>query len=735
MKFFTVVFLILSAMVCTAQKPDWSIDIDEEIMYPQLSTNGNYLVYYLDRDENNVECVNVKTGAKLWSKTLEKFSDEFPGHFINNETFLLGNQNRYEFVHINDGKVMKTLPILGKSWSDAYLGRATTPTSYGTLEPYYVGNMGIFYFEDGFQILDLQKQSLIHQSAECGGYVGYERWENMLLLVANECDSIYVLDTAANKMVFKMEMGSGDLSAQALQHFVIHKDQMFLFNENNILSIDLKSQSVAAILPVAPDGVDMYLTVPTSQGMYLLTSEDDKQILYDARTAAVLWETKEGEVPGLADQIKLYDNEKSVVLVTYQEDGKVGAYKLDLKTGKVQWSRLLFEQIGSYNPGHLKADKTGSVLGAIALSTAMNVLNGGRRDASGYRTHYRPNWEALEAGLYKQKSSEGYAYLLDTANTSQITFVMGGQIYTELKKTERDTYDGEGIVTLDVKDGRIIKHEPYFIIAESDKAGSYNAVRFMTVSSHKTGDIIVGSRDVYVASHGNIEHFAFDHEDDQLNYMSRLDSSISISVNHADEWYDYWMIDISAQPARKILCSRSVKENFVLLDTTLFQSRLYYNDDGELLFYPLKAGDITEASLASPAWKLSEDDLDEMEIGSLEGNKSTADSIQGIRVSKNNIFLMGSASLGRVSLDRKCRWSHEWELNPEKTRLGLTEVGSYLVYSSGEHTVILDDVCNQASLVAEHTINFDNVRVLTDKTREIVILDVADGKIFGYHSK
>jgi outer membrane protein assembly factor BamB len=728
-KLFTLLCLVLGSVICTAQKPDWNIDVDEEIMYPQLSTNGNYLVYYVDRDEHNVECINVKTGAKIWSKTLADFSDGFSGHFIDNETFLLGNQNRYEFVRTSDGSIAKTLPIIGESWDDDYLGTAATPSRLGILEPYYVGNMGIFYFEDGFQILDLKKQSVIHQS-ECTSRIGYEKWENMLLLVASGCDSIYVLDTTTSKMVFKMEMGSGELNDRVLQHFVVYKDQMFLFNEDNILSIDLKNQSVAAILPVAPDDPDMYLTVPASQGLYLLTSMDDKQMLYDGRTASLLWETKEGEIPGLADQIRLYDNDRTAVMITYQEDGKVGAYKIDMKTGKLLWSRLLFEQDGSYVPGHLKASKTGSVIGAIALSTAMNMLSGPNS-----RTRYRPNWAALDAGLYKEKQSDGYTYFLDTANTDRVTLVMGGQIYTELKKTARDTYDGEGIVILDIKDGSVVKHEPRFIIAESDKEGDYNAVRFMTVSSHRTGDIIVGSRDIYIVHKSDIQHFAFDPKNDQLNYMSRLDSSIAVSVNHADEWYDYWIIDITSHPAHKTLCARSVKKNFVMQDTLLFQTRLYYNDDGELLGYPLTAGDVTEANLSSAAWKLSEDDLDEMEIGSLEENVSVSDSIQGIRVSGNSIFLMGDDALGKVSFDGKCRWSHVWWPQPEKTRLGLTEVGSYLVYSSGAKTVILDSECNKSTVVGEHTIVFDDVRVLTDKAREIVVLDVSDGKIFGYHSK
>lgn len=747
MKTLILLFFVLGASVCAAQKPDWSIVVDEDIVSYQLSSTGTYLVYHVDRDEDNLHCVNVKTGKKLWSKTLPEDSEKFPGRFVDTETLVLGSGKNYEFIQLNDGKVLKTLPIIGDSWSDLAGGVSVSVMGIGGgdpnahASPFFRGNLGIFYFDDGFQILDLKKQKVIHQS-ECDiTQVQYEYWDNMVMVIPqNGCDSIYILDTLTNAMLYRMELGSASLNSRVLQHFAVHNDQMLLFNEDNILCINLVLQNVEAILPIDPEDPDAYLTFTTDKGLYLLTSSDNVQTLYNARDGSVLWATTEGAIPGLVDKVQLYNNGKEAVLISYnQEDGKVGAYKVDMATGGVLWSRLLFEQDGSYEPGHLKGSKTGALIGAYLLSAAANMLDRGQRVGSmTYRRTYYPNMAAIERGLYKQKSSEGYVIILDTSNTTKLTLAMGGHIYSELptKKEDRDEYDGEGFLVLDIKDGKILEHKPYPIIATSNKEDTYNAVKFMTVSTHKNAEVVVGSHDVYVVRNTGIERFPFHPEYDDVGFISRLDSSVAILVeNTEDNLYSYWVFDVlSKATTDNVLCARSTEKNFVFQDTTLFGIMVEYHDGEEIVAYPLMTGEVSSPDKRVPLWKLSEDDIDAMEIGSLENNSSSSDKFQGIRVSRGDVYLMGEDGLAKISRDGKCRWVHEWEVDKEESVLGLTEVGKYLVYSMANKTKVLANDC-KGTVVGEHEIDSDDTKILTDKKSEIVVIDTSDGIIYGYHAK
>lgn len=709
--------------VCSAQGSDWQITIDEEIRFPQLSTNGTYLVYYVDRDEDNIECVNVQSGKKLWSKTMKDYSEDFRGRFVDNYTFVMGNENRYEFIHLADGKIETSIPIIGESWEDAM----------SDVKPYYIGNLGMFYFDDGWQILDLIKQKVIYRSETDISTVTYEKWKNMLIVIPNGCDTLCVLDTATTQLLHTMEFCSNSLNTRVIQHFVVNNNQMLVFNEDEILCVNLGVQSTPARIAMDPVDPDTYVPFVSDKGLYLLVSDDDKQRLYNGRDGALVWETQEGEVPGLVDQVKLYSNGKEAVLLTYQGDGKMGVYKVDMATGRKIWSQLLFEQDGTYEPGHIKGSKTGAMLGAYLKATLLNVASGMTRS----RVRYYPNWSAIEEGLNPKKISEGYAYLLDTANTSQITIAMGGHIYTELKKTERETYDGEGFVVLDVQTGKVLKHKPCFMISDTKKDEEYNACKLMAISNHDHADVVVGSHDVYVARKDTIEQFGFHPENEDTKFISRLDSSVTVVVeNDDDDFYEYWVFDVSGSKTGDILCARSEDKNIVFQDTTRFGLMLDYSQSEDMAAYALTAGKIPLTAKRTPLWKLSEDDVDDLDIGNFSNNRSETDSLQGIRVSKSNVYLMGGDGIAKIGKDGKCKWTHEWDVDLEEAAMGLTEVGKYIVYSMGGKTVVLANDCKGA-VVGEHEIDFDDVRILIDKDKEnaIVVVDVSDGLIYGYHAK
>lgn len=730
-----IVFLSCSCFAA-AQSPDWKVTIDEEIISATMSTNGNYVVLIIDQDKGNAQCVNARTGALVWTKTIEDYNSYFSGRFIGNDVYLLPNKNQYEFIKASDGTVLKTLPILGETWDDDLVYTGTRDAEYSSMVPYFFGDLGVFYFSDGFQIVDLQKREIIHESKSSISQIRYEYWNaKVMMLQEGDSDSLYVLDTASGKIDFAMEMGSSSLNSRVQQHFATTDKQMFLFCEDNILCIDFGKKEIPAIIPVDPEDPDVYLPVASKTDLYLVISDSDMQSLYKCSDGKQMWQTDAGAVPGLVDIARTYNNDKDLVLFTYQEDGKMLVNKLDMQTGKKAWSTALFQQEGSYAPGHLKESKTGAFIAAALVSVAANMMGGGR-NAFGQRTFYRPNWLLLDRSLARSKSSDGYAYLLDTTNQSKLVVAMGGRIYTELKKSEHDDYDGEGFAVLDLKDGKVLEHTPGFIIAESEKEGTYNAVKFMTVASTQKADFVMGTHDVYVVSDGKIEHVAFDKEKDIVTYISSMDKeqTVNFSVNHDYDNYEYWILDASSLPVRKMICARSTVENFVFPDTAKFACLVNYND-GELAGYKFAEGPMTESRLAAPLWKMSEDEVDDLDIGGLEGNRSATDGLQGIRVIDGSVYLLGSDGIGKVSPDGKCRWSIEWDPKLIETRMMPRRVGSYFVFSTGEDTRIIHDGCNEARVVGQHEISFSDVDVVTDGSKEIIVMDKSDGVLYGYHVK
>ncbi len=734
MKFFMLVILFLFCIgQCFAQTSDWKIVVDEEITTAQLSTNGNYVVSLIDRDKDNLQCVNTKTGAIAWTKTIEDFNEDFFGRFIDNSTYLLANKNQYEFVNVSDGVIQKTLPIIGESWDDDLSINGAKSIDFSSTRPYFFGSVGIFYFSDGFQIVDVKERKILHQSVCEVSQVRYEYWNDKILVAPyGSCDSLFVLDTASGYIEFMMELENSDLNSRVIQHFAATKDQMFLFNEDNILCISLTNKNVNAIIGIDPEDPDVYLPVVARNELYLIVSDEDKQSLYRCSDGIRVWETQADAVPGMVDFARLYNNDKDLVVFTYQSDGKMGVHKIDMQTGKPQWSRLLFEQESIYEPGHLKASKTGAFLTAALVSVATGAISSGL----GAGVFYSPNWAAIERGLTRSKSSEGYAYLLDTNNQSKLVIAMGGRIYTELKKTARDDYDGEGFVVLDLKDGQVVEHTPGFIIAETAKKGGYNAVRFMTVASTPKSDVVMGTHDVYVVSKEKVQHIPFDKDVDEVMFISAMEKeeSINFLVNHDDERYDYWVLDAKSLPVREMLCARSTDKNFVFPDTARFSCMVEYND-GELIGYPLGSFSTAKDNAVTPLWKLSEDDIDDMDLGDLEGSRSNIDSLQGIRVIDGSVYLLGSDGIGKVSPDGKCRWSVEWEPVLLESRNAPQKVGEYIVYSSGEVTQIIHDTCNRGTIISEHEIDYEDVMVVTNESKEIVVIDKSEGILYGYHAK
>src|SRR5687767_6103464 len=107
--------LLLLLFICATgssfAQAQWESKLDQSIYNPIMSPDGSRLLYFTEDDAVEAHCVDVASGKKVWSRVLKDFEQVLIGRFVGNDTVLLGQENRYEFVNSRDGSVYATLPI------------------------------------------------------------------------------------------------------------------------------------------------------------------------------------------------------------------------------------------------------------------------------------------------------------------------------------------------------------------------------------------------------------------------------------------------------------------------------------------------------------------------------------------------------------------------------------------------------------------------------------------------
>jgi hypothetical protein len=718
----------------SAQAQAWKANLDMEIFTPSMSDDGQSLVFFTKK---NIQCYDVGSGTVRWTRDIEKYIEGFQGKFINNKTFVAGLGNHFDFIDAATGQTQTTLPIIGESWKDLRYDSKAMPET-DTLKPHFWGNLGIFYWDDGFQIIDFDKAAIIHQGSEPIKYVKYETFQDYTMIWSlRGSDTAYFLDTKNKKIVYQMYTGSNGPNGSVYQHFVVQNDQLLVMTEKNIMSVNLPTQHVDALIPVDPDDPDVYMPVLTKDALYILTSDNNKQTLYDGKSGAQLWQTAENVIPGIAEELTPIENSSDGLLVSYHKSGKIGVYRLNMKTGAVAWSKLLAEQDGSYSPGHHKSSKTFAVLGAIAMNMVANAMNRGMATHTNMgngmvRTEWhesRINWEGVAKSINRNQESDGFAKVLEV-NPTKATFILGGKLYAELEKSSHDTYDGEGIVVLNLADGSVVKNLPAKIISKASK--KMNAAKDLNVQQIGNANVIVGARNVHVYRNEGIESFTFG--DDDITYIGADDKQVQFVTNHEDDYFDYWSIDASVTPAKKTLLARSTKNNLVFNGTANFTATLNITKKQIEAYAPISGDATAKPTFTDPPWKLTEDDLDKLDVGSLADNKTNTDSIQGIRVDGNDLYLMGSDKIGKATIRQDCKWAAKWNPDPLKTVMGVTPLGKGLVYASGKYCGIVSNDCSGAE-IATHKISPEYASVFHAPNDDTIIMDRNDGLLFCYKLK
>lgn len=729
-----------------AQSSKWELNLDAEIKNPILSPNGKYLVYG-HKDNKSAECVDVTTGKVIWSYAIDKKFKKYEiFRFVNDDVVLLGQQNRYEFVNTSNGSLIKSLNILGKDdWSDlVWETKPPEEEGYEMIMPYHRANIGIYYFDHGFQIIDLEKREILMETDDPPSKLQYKNWGNaMMILPRSGSDSIYFIDFEKRKLIFRGSMDDHDINTSLYQPFTMNDKELILFNDKNVQSVDLATGNVTATMPVDTDDPDYFLTSDLEDGLHLLVSEDDVQTLYRTKDGTKLWETREKAIPGIVDQLIEMKGQNGLLLLGYK-DKNATVHKIDPKTGEIVWSRDLFKQRGDLETGH----KEGSKFGAMLKTFAVSLLTG-TGSASRYGAGFNPTTGLMEYrtsslsdrmerrrflnGVYssflsRKKKSDAYMDLL-TQSEDEAILVVAGRAYNP-EDAKWSAADHEGVYTLNLSDGSITNTSKATLLA--DKGGALNAYSDLKVVQLPvaSASALVGVNDLYIQRGGKVERIPFGKK--KITFISSTDSTVVFSANDDDETFDYWLLDARKEPSTLHLLARSDEPNIVFPpDTSTFSKTIQFNDY-TITSHPMaqcKPGE--EIMIAAADWTLTEDDLDKMEIGRLTKNIDFADSIQGIYSTVAGFYLMGDDAVALIAPDGTCKWAHEWDPNRMKVRMRPTLLKNHLVVAMGRELMIVKNDCS-GTVVAKHEIGFGDSQILTSPSGSVVILNVDDGLIYGY---
>ena len=745
--FFAALTSLLLLIPSAAPAQDsWSMELDTELKNPVMSENGHYLVYGND-DTESAECVDAKTGTKLWSRELKDFDKWEILRFVGDSVVLVGQENRYEFLRSSDGTVLKTLPIIGKDWDDLEWQKQAEE-KMEPVRPYYRANIGIYYFDDGTQIVDLEKQEIIMESEDTPSKLQYKDWGNaMMILPRGGTDSIWIIDFEKREVVFRGSTDDYDLNTDLYQPFAMNENEILLFNEKNITSIDIKGGTVNSVMEVDTDDADFFFTSDLPDGSYLIASEDDVQSFYRTKDGTLLWQTPEDTIPGIVEQLIDLGKEQALLLTYHDRDATI--YKVNTQNGEIAWKRLLFKQRSDLETGHKEGSKFGAMLKSLAVSMLTNMVLG-PADRSGMRfnsstglyTYYsdpfgRSNrWErrqamnsAYNSFLSRKKKTEAYMDIV-TQNEKEVVMVVAGRAYDPANEKWRDA-DGEGVFTIDLNDGSLKTSAKALMLA--DKGGDLNAYTDLKkVQLPVAGaTALLGVNDIYVEREGVLERLAFNEE--KISFLGSTDSTLVFMADNDEELYHYWLLDAKTNPSTLYLLARSEDPNFVFVDTAAFAQTLQFSDY-TLTGHPMAKGIPGEITLPSAVWTLTEDDMDEMEIGRLTKNQGAGDPIQGIRATPDGTFLMGEDAIAFVSLDGTCRWVHEWDPSRTEITLQPTVIAEHIVFALGDEVQVIKNDC-AGTVVAVHEIDFGDSAVLTSEEGTVVILDMDEGLIYGYRLK
>lgn len=752
---FSLLLFVAIVAIAQGQNSTWEIKVDEEILYATISKNGNYALYIYedDNDSINAVCIDAASGIMLWKRILLINLEHYHlCRFTLNDAVLLIQKNQYEFVNAESGLTMKALPIVGESWDDINKSWSFSQSRFLT-SPYTNDSIGVFYFDEGFQIVDFKNQKIAYQTSETPSEAIYEYWENLLLInLASGSDTLYFFDLEKKKITYKMPVDREQPNSTVFQKFAAYKNDLVIFAEDEIQCVNLQNGELASTINVDPDYIEAYTVVILKNKLHLLLSHEDKQYFYRISDGKMLWETKENAFIGIVEAaVEIPEKDGECIVLSYEENGHMMARRMQMNTGEILWEKLLCTQDGRYNPGHKPGSSTGRIIASIALSILARgiiiIPESTPLQADEYYTRYKS--ALYNSWICQRKETEGYAVILDI-DPDKFTAITAGSLYSPENK-DQNSYDGEGIWTYNISDGMAQESQRKHMLIDEDQidVNAYRELLSINFDSIQT-QTILGLHDIYVAKNDTIINFNFN--ESKIHFVNKTKTDLVVMADYNWGSFDYWRINLNVMPPEQSLIARSTRKNvvFPIPDTSKYFFQNYLNNlaltlnisDEEISAHKLKIGPVHSSTFSSPLWKLSEEEIDNLELGTLQYSQGYFDGTQGVFSFNNDVIIMGDDAIGVITDSGKCRWSQAWNMMRRTGpmgaeiyhgKMGVHITQDRIMYATSTEATLLRNDC-RGGIVAEEEVNYLYLGILKseDNPKLVIIINTDEGTLRGY---
>jgi hypothetical protein len=339
----------------------------------------------------------------------------------------------------------------------------------------------------------------------------------------------------------------------------------------------------------------------------------------------------------------------------------------------VLWSTRIARSQETFEPGFYYSKSFGAYLtGAAQFNSATTGARNYNLDSLGVQTY----WSQLRLDsataqsdddfmaqlskmcIHELASGKGMVRFLNT-NAGLITVVAQGLVDKAWAGKVEEDVDGQGVFHLDPTSGQITKSVPVKFVVEDNESTIPDVYHFHTPIPSVHGTSILGTKSITLVQHNGDVDVANFPADEFINSIGYGADYRVVSYEDEGDHFATWKLLLTPEGIKKQLIGYAdeAKHLCVFSDTMLVSTTQRF-EGGTLSVYPLMSE--VPKQWPSPLWKMDEDALDKLNIGSLEATVTSND-VLGIHPHGDVILMLGEEGFSYADAKTGCVKSIQWE--------------------------------------------------------------------------
>lgn len=642
---------------------------NEQLEYVWINDDGNYAALTFEDQYWGISIDGAKT---LWTRKLQDDYDYKTAlmTWMSPTEIVIALDKELEWIDFPTGKSLGKVKLYGEGLEDLKV-KDVTGTSWGA-ENHRVhrhGNVLFVPFSDGYALYDLKnKKELFHSEERLDEY-RREFWGNTML-IHGSMDTAVLVDVTEPRVIYRHNMDGEKIDVTLYQTMVRYKDAALLMIKDNMLCVNAATGKRIGMLGIEPDECETYVPLIVNGTLHLLVQEEEKLKLCDISTGKTVWSLKKStDVIGTMMEAWTLPN-GDILMTSQNEDDEIFAIRLATSNGARKWQQRIAAAEHSFKSGHQFSP--GLTFGKTVPS--MRYWNNFTLDSTGVQTYYSQfGGEALKihtdeefmtllsnGEVHEGAKAHSLCRYLGVINNELILSPIGRLRKAWDGKVSEEEDDGEGILKVDIETGKIKSAMaiPFVKNHETQKFDVYNHFKPDRIEN---GTVLFGTHTlVLIKKDGTIDTLGFSVEDDdEFAVMDFGSDYFTIKYETPEEKHIIWKVYVTPQGFKRELMGMSESDKYisVFFDTTHVPVTLRWFNDA-LEAFPVMSE--IPKTWPKPLWRFSEDQLEKMDLGSLDVDYTRNDS-RGIHPFKDVVYLLGENALGVIDAKTGCTKTLKWQ--------------------------------------------------------------------------